>query len=615
MTVLPTTLILLPLALGGLAPAPDAPPARAADDEKVAEYLKEIKSRRDRVDTLVLYQLAALKTEEALEGLQKAVGWLKDPEVLTTAYDNFWHYREDEALAPRALAFLEEEAVDGPRSEHRLAATQALRLFGDPALSAYERILREGREDECRQLAAEPLLRNLDKRGDLGLVELVLDFLAPEHMGRLHGVVRNYTSRDAVALFLGRLADKRAPDALRAVLLARLADEPGEDVTEALVAVLAKGSPELQYRALDALVARGEEAQIGHTLTKLLGSKDEAVRLAAIRAQSRVGLDDPRWHRKLFALARSRAAVDRNGAVTGLAELRTPEAIEKLYELLADEDWKVRSSALRHVTALRRTDAVPVLIERLEQEDGRLRWDLARSLQLLTGLDLGRTAGRWRQWWQAEGRTFQLPTPAEVQAIEKERAERRDEGASVGSFYGLPVFSQRVCFVLDTSGSMETEALVPGRSQSDKGGPTRLAVAKKQLSELLARIPEGDRCNMIFFDSDVRAWKDQVEALDEWTRAEALSFVRIQKPAGATNLFDAVELAFEDELVDTIYVLSDGSPNVGRITDLQAIRGEIERINSVRDVRIHCISVGQRSSLLRNLAEDSGGEYVEVGIP
>ena len=71
-------------------------------------------------------------------------------------------------------------------------------------------------------------------------------------------------------------------------------------------------------------------------------------------------------------------------------------------------------------------------------------------------------------------------------------------------------------------------------------------------------------------------------------------------------------LAFEDERVDTIYLLSDGAPSTGPIVQADELRDEVARWNSVRGVVIHCIAVGQDHRLLKGLAEDSGGKYVRV---
>ena len=83
-------------------------------------------------------------------------------------------------------------------------------------------------------------------------------------------------------------------------------------------------------------------------------------------------------------------------------------------------------------------------------------------------------------------------------------------------------------------------------------------------------------------------------------------------PIGGTAIYDGLWLAFEDPLVDTIYVLTDGQPSAGKVTDIYEIRREVARWNATRNVKIHGVSVGQESQLLRWLAEDSGGRYTRA---
>lgn len=119
----------------------------------------------------------------------------------------------------------------------------------------------------------------------------------------------------------------------------------------------------------------------------------------------------------------------------------------------------------------------------------------------------------------------------------------------------------------------------------------------------------------VFFSSDVHAWQDEVVEMGEKLRGDALRFVHAQRAGGGTNLFDAVAMAFADELVDTVYVLSDGQPNMGSVIGTEAIRRAVKQMNSYREIQIHCIAIGDDSEVMRLLAEDSGGEYRNVGRP
>ena len=322
--------------------------------------------------------------------------------------------------------------------------------------------------------------------------------------------------------------------------------------------------------------------------------------------------DHAAWRDELEAFSRDKRPAARIGAAVGLADLRSAQAIELLHGLAADPDHAVRATALQEVANLRRKDGIGLLIDRLEVETGVMHQRVVNLLRLVTGEDFG-TGGRWRRWWDDVEDSFEVPDYEAALAAERSRAAARDEGGTQASFYGLRIVSDRVTFILDTSGSMSAKAKAPGgRTTTGGADSTRIEIAKDQLSRAVSRLPDGDLFNMIFFSGGVRPWNDAVTKMTKSSRAEALAFVARQKAAGATAVYDALERAFEDERVDTIFLLTDGSPSAGKIQDEGRIAQAIARLNSVRMVQINCISVGRRSALLRRLAEDSGGTYREV---
>ncbi|MFT7678172.1 MAG: hypothetical protein ACI8QC_002158 [Planctomycetota bacterium] len=141
---------------------------------------------------------------------------------------------------------------------------------------------------------------------------------------------------------------------------------------------------------------------------------------------------------------------------------------------------------------------------------------------------------------------------------------------------------------------------------------TRLDVAKQELEVAVQNLAKGVTFNIVTFGSIVKPWEDGQTKIGKKTRADALEFVRAIGLGGGTNTFGGLMAAFDDEQVDTIYLLSDGAPSQGKLVSAEGIREHFRLLNRVRRVRIHCISVGQASALMRGLAEDSGGEYVEV---
>lgn len=580
------------------------------DAAAIKAILAEIRSDKDGARRDLFHRLGRDKTPESFKALQTSVKWLKEPFSLYQAYFCFSYWREDAGLADDAMEFLRDEALLARRETARIQATRVLLLFGEDAHDHLRAVLESGKDEEARSMALSPLLDSLAEAGDVESLELLLGNLSQYDSFELGKRLDNFGGPACREVMLRFLEDRQTRVRVRVRLVERLASEPGDDIDQAFQELLFSRDPEVQIAAIDALNRRDTAEAVRTQLWRMLSSKDENVRMAAIEALGRTQFGDPKWVEKLFALATKRDPIGRIGATTGLAALRTGEAVDLLHGMLSDDDWRVRVAALRNVVALRKRESLPYLIERLEVEEGRVRLDLASALQQLTGLRLGHRPERWRKFWDEEASTFQ-PPPLEDSLLGDESAAKALEAASVASFYGLPVYSNRITFVLDTSGSMRAQA----QGLHDSGGnSTRLAVAKAQLFDLLERIPDGHRLNLIFFDNGVEAWKRRVETIDAKKRKKLVDFIVEQQAGGATNLYDALVLALEDDLTDSVYVLSDGEPTVGGIVHAGGIREQILRLNRRNRVQFYCISIGLISDLLYELAYDTGGRAVEVGV-
>ena len=184
----------------------------------------------------------------------------------------------------------------------------------------------------------------------------------------------------------------------------------------------------------------------------------------------------------------------------------------------------------------------------------------------------------------AERDGYAPPTPEERAAEAAARAEREAKNGSRVAFYGIDIVSTRFALVIDTSGSMGTEAYT---------GQTRLAVAKKQLALTLKRLRDGVLFNVVPFSGGVEEMESRMIELEGKSRAEALEFAGALRPGGGTNIHDALELAFEDERVDTIYLLSDGAPSTGPIVQRRRAAGRGGALELGAGVVIHCIAVGR----------------------
>jgi hypothetical protein len=270
---------------------------------------------------------------------------------------------------------------------------------------------------------------------------------------------------------------------------------------------------------------------------------------------------------------------------------------------LRDDEYTVRSEAIIGTSEARSRTSVAVLASRLDQTDGVERDRLHRALRLLTGQDFGTKSNRWLKWWEAEGEGFSLPSREESRAADKAREKRRESSETTSSFFGLDISSDRACFVLDLSGSMNFKT---------KSGKTRLARLKSEMDSFLERFPAGDLFNIIFFGNDAERWRPELSPMTDELRRKTRAHIKSLDAPGATAVYDGLEAAFEDPLIDTIYLLTDGSPSGGTVDDIDEIIMEVSRWNSLRHVVIHAVAVGRDSPLLRRLSADSHGDYIRV---
>jgi hypothetical protein len=273
---------------------------------------------------------------------------------------------------------------------------------------------------------------------------------------------------------------------------------------------------------------------------------------------------------------------------------------------LEHERWSVRLAAIEALGKLRVRESVLPLIRLLEkEEETRLRNAIAAALFRITGVNLYDQHELWRRWWDENGDDFEVPE--KVPSLPEE-----DPGGSRAGFYGIPVDSGRAVFVIDQSGSMSAAARTrETRTREDEEPATnRLDVAVREVLGAVAKMKSRDRVNVIMFHTTIHPWRPSLQRLTKGNRAALGKYLLGLRPTGGTNIFDALEKALEDKEVDTIFLLSDGSPGSGKFVATDDIVREIRRLNQTRRVAIHCVSIGRDAELMRRLAAENGGQYV-----
>ena len=293
-----------------------------------------------------------------------------------------------------------------------------------------------------------------------------------------------------------------------------------------------------------------------------------------------------------------------------LAHYRTEETFAQLKELLEDKEWLVRSESIRAISTIREKRVVPVLIARMHKEEGRILDDLRDALQDLTKQSFRADAKEWQSWWDAFGKTLELPPEDATgpSTVRKKLGTAVKEG-----LYGN-VVSQRVAFLIDVSGSMT--------AGTDMAG-TRHEIATKELVRVLEnQVGPDSEFNVIAFSDEVHPFGPKLQKGKGAKVKKGIRFVKSLKAGGETNAYGALEKAFQDTKVDTIYVLSDGSPTVGEETIPALILRQVQEWNRYRGVKVHCIGFfpgearhqdkAEARTFLIDLADQNRGRYVEI---
>ncbi len=214
----------------------------------------------------------------------------------------------------------------------------------------------------------------------------------------------------------------------------------------------------------------------------------------------------------------------------------------------------------------------------------------------------------------------------------------RAQAATDNRFEGIALTGKRVVFLVDMSGSME---LV----DANTAAPNKWASVRETLLKVFKSLTDLDKYQIILF-SDQLVYPLGSEG--RWLDPDPKSIDRIQvamssvRPKGNTNMYSALEAAFRYRAagMDTIYLLSDGLPNIGegltadaaaRITETQrsevlsrvvrsALRSTWNAPQTGRSrVRINAVGFFYESpdvgAFLWALARENEGSFVGMSKP
>lgn len=351
---------------------------------------------------------------------------------------------------------------------------------------------------------------------------------------------------------------------------------------------------ELVALAEASVKSRDEVEMALPALAALLSSELPLARCRAQLLLDRKLASSPRGAEVLIALADNLGAHGEAVDILPLARLANCR--------LFAEQFGVRRAVAQALTKTPLSESTPVIIGMLDKLGGEAKADAAAHLTRTTGQRFGMDTKRWEGWLAATSGTLPAPageTPARLTATIQRAEEVASEG---GHYYGMPIYADKLMFVLDVSGSMQG---------------ARFAAAKRELLQAVNGLRSEVRFGIIVFNSSVGRWQPHLVAADARHKKLAEKFVEGLNPQASTATFDALSAALEYD-VEAIYFLTDGAPNGGQIVAPPAIVQTVTGTNQLRRISIYTIGLAPGApgsitdAFLQTLAEQNLGTYRRV---
>ncbi len=470
---------------------------------------------------------------------------------------------------------------------------------------------------------------------------------------------------------------KDTPTRVEAVLT--LEGEQGASVVGALVPLLKEKEPEIVEAVIRVLSKFKERPPIDALLLALEEKKDESIRIGILRALGEgaysgtkeplvVCLEDKSWDvrrravqalatggyaetaEQIVPLCADKELAVQSSALEALSALNSELVLEPGIASLQHESWQVRASAIAALGNIRHKKSIGPLIDAMEKEEGRLIADIGNALANITGRNFGQRTEQWRNFWNTFESRFEIPTGEELARLREKQKAVKDSYKPPGSvtYHGIDSPSRSIVFVIDVSGSMETEVIERERfADGDYPSFKRIDIVKTELARTIENLEDYVDFNIYSFATEVKAWKkkqvkanvvSKKSAIDWINRLEAIGGASKEDlasaglggsanlEAGKTNTYSALMTALgvdEDKKgkdgdyivdLDTIFFLSDGRPSHGKFVVPEDILREVRAANELRKIVLHTIAIGQfTKSFMKNLAEQNGGVFVDLG--
>lgn len=410
-------------------------------------------------------------------------------------------------------------------------------------------------------------------------------------------------------------SEKKYHESVLVMIITALGNKKSPEAVPGLIDILERDSDELLEASAIALGEIGDNSSVDPLIKLMKKSDTPKVVAACIGALMRIG--DERAIDPILEMAESNKWEIKSVAIRALGAFPCDKALKAAVKALKDKSWQVQLAAVAALKKMRSKDSVEPLIAAMRKAKGRLFHDILDALRDMLEEDWGEDPDEWDDWWKKVKGVFKMPKKEEIAEGEEPTAKqqkRRDISTEVEkpTFFGSEVKSNRVIFIIDISGSMSGSMAQANRNQPrGQNGNRKIDVAKNELMNAVRKLGKKAYFNLFQFHTTYESWQPHMVRATRRSKASALEWINRMQPTGGTNIFDPLEKALQDPNVDTIYLLSDGSPGSGKYTATEDILREIRKINQFKGVKINTVGIRSNKALMEGLAKQNGGEYVE----
>ena len=341
-------------------------------------------------------------------------------------------------------------------------------------------------------------------------------------------------------------------------------------------------------------------------------NRDIVVMYESLRAVGRIGGPDAK------ALLVRAAADDDWRIRLGVAEslldhYRDKDSLAIMRKLMQEESQVIREECAMSVGRNNVEALFPELITTMREGNLRCKKAAWEACKAISKQDYSLAPDLWAKWY-TEFRKGKLTEEGKL---------AKGERISVSTYYNFKIFSDRVMFVIDTSGSMKWL----------EAPPQRIDVAKKQLLMAIKSLDEKTLFNVMTFASDIHTWRPNEVLATEKNIASCLEWLENRLlPRGGTNTYGAIQQTLANNpKIDTVYFLSDGLPSSGTMEVQEEILVALRDMNRFRKVVFNTIALvfgkskiekawkyedpDEMGAFMQRMAEETGGESVVIDRP